>query len=883
LNEKQKSEKKIYLFLSDLYTALENKIVGLQDTMMEDKTTKSQSLLYKLEVYNLLLKAKSQNDEPLSDIDLRNLQMQIEDSSMKFDESTIYKSNLIKILIQKDRVSAKDYLLEKLADDEKQMLDEFGQYTLEALIIYVMSLLFSTAETMVRASSFIDQLNSSVRTHSRLLNSHSSRTSSVQLESKNQYSFGVFLLEFMKERELVSIMTIESGGGVKKKSKGSYYYPSNVFIVCKFDLSLLPIKLNLPMICPPLDWQSTSSEAPRYLSDLSGGYLSGPTGEIYDRYRLLSSGNLNHFYIQIGGNQNNYQSLCDVMNVLQRQPFTINSDWLNYLLSNEDSFVDMGLLMPKFLASLNISDVYQTIREFHMKSIINKEITFNDLLNTVLKTIQRSRYERLILNLARAYDGYHFYLPAFLDFRGRIYRCGILHFHERDLARSLIVFADSHNKNYNDNYKNYDSIALFATLFHFDSFTSTTNAKVFLNENYDNITKNFITFSIHAKRPFQFCANMFSLMNGKIDYFIDKVPITQDAASSAYQIMSYFLLDETLAKRTNLFSSMDGEIKDVYSFFLKEFMVYIPTELEPNLCSVVSMHINRKIVKSIFMPMIYGKTMMSTATDLMEHFSQHLTRKECFSLAKVCFKFFKELYPGMDNLIRLISLIGWVSSAKGRAVTYKVSYFTTVQDYHKMEPIYIWVYDRLHKKKRRVTLRVSSDKRDHRKTETSTFVNFIHQKDAFIAMNVVKILLELNIPIYTVHDNFITTVANSNLIPLAYLCVFRCLGPPLSIINKFIYMNVSSHLRNDDENRVISKKFLLELLNQNIPENISKQKKKIWDKKISEIVTCYSNYVKIVCGKGHSYNELWKSHEEKWEEFSAILQSGDGESFCVHY
>ena len=32
-----------------------------------------------------------------------------------------------------------------------------------------------------------------------------------------------------------------------------------------------------------------------------------------------------------------------------------------------------------------------------------------------------------------------FYLPAFLDFRGRIYRSGILHFHERDLARSLIL------------------------------------------------------------------------------------------------------------------------------------------------------------------------------------------------------------------------------------------------------------------------------------------------------------------------------------------------------------------------------------------------------------------------------------------------------------
>ena len=133
------------------------------------------------------------------------------------------------------------------------------------------------------------------------------------------------------------------------------------------------------------------------------------------------------------------------MNALQRQPFTINSDWLKHLMENEEQFVDDGLLMPQFLQTMNIRDVSPVLRDFHMKDeVIYNKFPFNDLLHTVIKTIQRSRYERLILNLARAYDGYKFYLPAFLDFRGRIYRCGILHFHECDLARSLIVFAD-HN------------------------------------------------------------------------------------------------------------------------------------------------------------------------------------------------------------------------------------------------------------------------------------------------------------------------------------------------------------------------------------------------------------------------------------------------------
>ncbi|XP_022974198.1 uncharacterized protein LOC111472781 [Cucurbita maxima] len=839
---------------------------------------------------------------PLSEIELRQLQQKIEDDSMKFDQSSIYNvvPNFIKILIQKDKLSAKDYIIEKLAnDDDIKMLEELGQYTLEALIIHVLGIVFNTYESMVRAASLINQLDSSVRTHSRLLKSHSSQKSisnvhmSDKMEKSETFSFSVFLLEFMEERGLVSSITMESfGSGVKKKSKGGYYYESNLFIVCNFDVTLLPIKLNLPMIYPPLDWMSACppNQSPRYLSELSGGYLSGPTGEIYDRYRLLSSGDLNHFYIYIGYSsyyKNDYKSMCKVMNALQRQPFTINSDWLNHLMENEDYFVDDGLLMPQFLETMNIRDVSPILREFHMKDqVIYNEFSFNDLLHTLIKTIQRSRYERLILNLARAYDGYKFYLPAFLDFRGRIYRYGILHFHECDLARSLIVFADHNHQKEEIKCNSYirDEISL-STFFHFKSFNSMVEAVDFIN-NFNNKDNKIISQNITlAKRPFQFAANIYAMLNHKFQFLKDFVPITQDAASSAYKIMSYFLLDESLAERTNLFLSLDNpnQIQDVYLYFLADLKEFMKAELDPNLCSVVCKHLSRKIVKSIFMPIIYGKTVMSTSTDLMVHFSQHLTSKECFNVASVCFKFFKEKYPGMECLIRLIRLIGWVASSRDSAVKYNVSYFTSVQDYMKMESTYIWVYDRLHKKRRRVTLRVSSSKRDRWKTEISTFVNFIHQKDAFIAMKVVEEMLNCNAPIYTVHDNFITTVEKSRFIPMAYLEVFRSLGPPLSIINKFIYINVIENLKYinsfDYENHVISKEYLTEFLIKNIPENISKQNQILWDKKINEIVTCYSHYVKKVCGENNSDYESWKSHEEKWNQFSYKLKN----SFCVHY
>ena len=37
-----------------------------------------------------------------------------------------------------------------------------------------------------------------------------------------------------------------------------------------------------------------------------------------------------------------------------------------------------------------------------------------------------------------------------------------------------------------------------------------------------------------------------------------------------------------------------------------------------------------------------------------------------------------------------------------------------------MDPVNIWVYDRIHKKRRKVTLRVSSNERDKQKSAIST-------------------------------------------------------------------------------------------------------------------------------------------------------------------
>ena len=88
LNSKQKNSKELKIFLIQFYASLEDQIKLPGD---KGQTTKSQ--LYKQSVLNLIEESKSKF--PLSEIELRQLQLQIEDYSMKFDESTQLEGRMV--------------------------------------------------------------------------------------------------------------------------------------------------------------------------------------------------------------------------------------------------------------------------------------------------------------------------------------------------------------------------------------------------------------------------------------------------------------------------------------------------------------------------------------------------------------------------------------------------------------------------------------------------------------------------------------------------------------------------------------------------------------------------------------------------------------------
>lgn len=189
------------------------------------------------------------------------------------------------------------------------------------------------------------------------------------------------------------------------------------------------------------------------------------------------------------------------------------------------------------------------------------------------------------------------------------------------------------------------------------------------------------------------------------------------------------------------------------------------------------------------MPLIYGKTLMSTVKDnIIAKLSRHITRKEGFTAAQIFFKYFREKYKTVDNLIQLIRDIAWVVTSANQVVRILNEFMCTLQDYlcHEKKKMYMYKYTIKSKRRwirKKSQWNVVTGKKDRRKSVTATFVNLIHQRDGYIAMKFVE-SLDMDTPIYTVHENCISTARHCEKFPDFYLDVFIKMRSPLLIINQ---------------------------------------------------------------------------------------------------
>lgn len=130
--------------------------------------------------------------------------------------------------------------------------------------------------------------------------------------------------------------------------------------------------------------------------------------------------------------------------------------------------------------------------------------------------------------------------------------------------------------------------------------------------------------------------------------------------------------------------------------------------------------ITRKLIKKVFMPMVYGKTAMSASQDIQSAMGDILKgRSEPLQIAMLFYEFFSQDYGDIQTLMNLINLGGWFAATLGFPVVFHSKFYKTIQDYMKTEPVGVWVFDRTKMKRKRVTLTVPTTKRDRNKTKNS--------------------------------------------------------------------------------------------------------------------------------------------------------------------
>lgn len=447
------------------------------------------------------------------------------------------------------------------------------------------------------------------------------------------------------------------------------------------------------------------------------------------------------------------------------------------------------------------------------------------------------------------------------------------------MARSLIVFSNIPYLNISDEEEEkHIKILSSAAAFHYKKFLTYNEASEWFSNNFESFKssdESLIQFSVDASNPYQFISKVLCLKGtGNINLY--QIPITQDASASAYQIMAYFLLDFEIAMKTNLIPTDDNRISDIYIFFLEELRDYLRKIYDVNVSSAISSLFTRKLIKQLFMPLIYGKTIISMANDLNRHCSSLLSQKECMTLAFNISEFFKDRFPGIVNLMELVRSVSWVISAGDNAVVYNTPLLITVQDYMKSEIVKLWVYDRIQKKRHQVSLRIPTTYRDRRKTNAATFANFIHQKDANIA---VFMILEINdrkdlhVPVYTVHDNFITIAPFAKYVSDTYIKIYAEGREPLYYINYFLILNLAGGHSSYSMDKPLPLDYIYKLLTDLVPSNLNNNKNKVWDKKIESVITAYNYYVNKVCKEDDKYifDYKWDRFKNKmynWKELS---------------
>jgi hypothetical protein len=116
----------------------------------------------------------------------------------------------------------------------------------------------------------------------------------------------------------------------------------------------------------------------------------------------------------------------DTVNFLNRQEFMIDKNMLDYLIEN---YYDSESIL------------FDGLNEIHQNTKIFNSIENDNIKKKIMAHNSKVHLYQQILAVAIIFQNNKFYIPTFLDFRGRIYTSvEYLSYQASDLSRSLILF-----------------------------------------------------------------------------------------------------------------------------------------------------------------------------------------------------------------------------------------------------------------------------------------------------------------------------------------------------------------------------------------------------------------------------------------------------------
>lgn len=394
--------------------------------------------------------------------------------------------------------------------------------------------------------------------------------------------------------------------------------------------------------------------------------------------------------------------------------------------------------------------------------------------------------------MASVYQNVTFYLPVFMDFRGRIYtEVTYLSYQGHDLIRSLIIFKNE--EQLNEVGINY--LKLYIVNTYKGNKMTYKQRCVWFDDNINDFISLYLKNSkafLHsivplAKEPFQFLSAFLEYLHisqskGRVSGF----PILFDCTCSGIQHLSAMCADLNLAQMVNVISSEDQR-SDIYQIATEYVINKLSSSDNPKINEFKHLFSNIEITRSLMkipiMTIPYnisldGVTDKITKTIIKNKFYEnnmyHYEIDPEFLIDKsypivlsskgfgtFCVTIYKSLYEiapvilplieYFNSMAKILSLLGmpiiWVTPSN---MTIKLS---SIQFESKVSKI------KLNKISKPITVSIPTNNIDVKANVRGFVANLIHSMDASHINLIIKNLPKtgIKIPLYTIHDCFATT------------------------------------------------------------------------------------------------------------------------------